>query len=383
MLARTWGVTLASMSFTAGAVTDIFKKKLLAMGLLPVEVIAGWCTFDFLILTTVTTLFDPLPNLFTFDNTLWHSVLVSGAFSVTGSVMHALAIKKGGLVSVPFLSFNPAFSLLISSYLNKEFPSPQGMFGVFIVTVGALTLSYAMTLTAKRTAMNTPVRSIGGAGAGASGFLGAASGDDGQHGSNGERSRKHANGLGHEPDAYLSETPTKRLGGKASLKKDAQPTAAEARRASIIMTAVGFCWASASSIEKRALVSSHIQPAHFLMCQKLCMATPVLSYVLYIRLPQRGATKGDKREHPQHSGCFKRNSLVLLFISACLDAFTVLTYLLSLELIYVSFALALKRAGGVLLAVLGGRVLFKEVVTAEAWGAIMVMIVGVVLIVTS
>lgn len=65
------------------------------------------------------------------------------------------------------------------------------------------------------------------------------------------------------------------------------------------------------------------------------------------------------------------------------DAFTVLTYLLSLELIYVSFALALKRAGGVLLAVLGGRVLFKEVVTPSAWAAIMVMIVGVILIVTS
>lgn len=59
-----------------------------------VEVIAGWCTFDFLILVTATTLFDPLPNLFAFNEVLWHSVVASAAFSVTGSVMHALAIKK-------------------------------------------------------------------------------------------------------------------------------------------------------------------------------------------------------------------------------------------------------------------------------------------------
>jgi len=65
------------------------------------------------------------------------------------------------------------------------------------------------------------------------------------------------------------------------------------------------------------------------------------------------------------------------------DAFTVLTYFMSLELIYVSFALALKRAGGVLLAVLGGRILFNEVVSPTAWASIFVMIVGVVLIVTS
>lgn len=56
---------------------------------------------------------------------------------------------------------------------------------------------------------------------------------------------------------------------------------------------------------------------------------------------------------------------------------------MSLELIFVSFALALKRAGGVLLAVLGGRVIFNESVTPAAWMSIMVMIAGVILIVSS
>jgi len=112
------------------------------------------------------------------------------------------------------------------------------------------------------------------------------------------------------------------------------------------------------------------------------MATPVLSYVLSQRLPPL-LSKRESRETSHLSGCFKRKPLTLLVISACVDAFTVLTYFMSLELIFVSFSLALKRAGGVLLAVLGGRLIFKELVTPFAWGAIMVMICGVILIVTS
>lgn len=71
-------------------------------------------------------------------------------------------------------------------------------------------------------------------------------------------------------------------------------------------------------------------------------------------------------------------------LPACLqDTFTVLTYLMSLRWIYVSFSLALKRAGGIFLAVLGGMLVFGEAVSSTAWGAIFVMVAGVIMVVTS
>lgn len=60
-----------------------------------------------------------------------------------------------------------------------------------------------------------------------------------------------------------------------------------------------------------------------------------------------------------------------------------LTYFMSLEFIFVSFSLALKRAGGILLAVIGGCAVFGESVTSLAWGSILVMVGGVILVVTS
>lgn len=60
-----------------------------------------------------------------------------------------------------------------------------------------------------------------------------------------------------------------------------------------------------------------------------------------------------------------------------------LTYFQSLAFIYVSFSLALKRAGGILLAVVGGCLVFGEAVSSLAWGSILVMVGGVILVVTS
>lgn len=60
-----------------------------------------------------------------------------------------------------------------------------------------------------------------------------------------------------------------------------------------------------------------------------------------------------------------------------------LTYFMSLQWIYVSFSLALKRAGGIFLAVLGGMLVFGEAVSSVAWGAIAICLVGVIMVVTS
>lgn len=60
-----------------------------------------------------------------------------------------------------------------------------------------------------------------------------------------------------------------------------------------------------------------------------------------------------------------------------------LTYFMSLRYIYVSFSLALKRAGGIFLAVLGGMLIFGEAVSSTAWVAIFVMVAGVIMVVTS
>ena len=173
-------------------------------------------------------------------------------------------------MSVPFLSFNPAFSLLISSYMNGEMPSSQGMFGVFIVTMGALTLSYVMSRPQRpSTSVVKPACAEDSTG----GFFSASPRDI--HESEEERllqrARKGYNvqhsANGHH--AFDVDPPSDYPKRKIRPSKTSSPSAKDAWDASLIMTCVGLFWASASSIEKRGLLASHVEPAHFLLVQKV------------------------------------------------------------------------------------------------------------------
>jgi len=249
---------------------------------------------------------------------------------------------------VPFLSFNPAFSLAISSVVNGEMPSSQGVGGVIVLSVGALILSYAnMTQS-----------------------------DDN---SGGRAAIQHVSDEG-EAAALLphAEGACRLLRAKGGKPSAMQPSGRETRDASIMMGLAGFCWASSSSLEKLGLASDRsVHAQHFLCVQKFVMALPLLGYLLFQRL----SAPGPKR--PKPSACFRPACFSVLLLSAGLDTFSVLTYFFSLQYIFVSFSLALKRAGGTVLSVLGGMVIFGEVVSGLAWWAIMVMVAGVIAIVTS
>lgn len=363
---------------------------------------------------------------------------------------------------MPFLSFNPAWSLLISSVVNGEVPNAQGVGGVIVLTMGALVLSHANASQAR-----PPVDA---------GLPPPADSSDGEHAMRGHasmlRGAAHDGVLADESTLLLADADgnaprrprpySKPSGGHAHA---AQPSARDARDASAMMALSGLCWASASSFEKLGLSAGRSWRAHHFLCLQKARrpdarararaarahsrrarprparttSSPHWSYVLRQPAPpdaraqfvmampllghflvQRFAGGSAKRAR-QPLPCSRRPVLALLLVSACLvrargaagraprsagpceapsarvahrsrwptrsrppqDTFSVLTYFMSLEWIFVSFSLALKRAGGILLAVLGGMLVFGEVVSRLAWGSIVVMVAGVILVVTS
>lgn len=161
---------------------------------------------------------------------------------------------------MPFLSFNPAFSLGISSYLNGEMPSLQGMVGVFVVTVGALVLSYIQSR-GHVPAARSDRASRPGAHA-LSPRLDATM----ETGFGADRPRKYS-GAGVRPDSDTMASPG--YSGTKDHPKSSQPSTGDTRLAIGVMTAVGLLWASASCVEKRGLTSTHIEPIHFLLMQKV------------------------------------------------------------------------------------------------------------------
>jgi drug/metabolite transporter (DMT)-like permease len=66
------------------------------------------------------------------------AVLASGILNLVATLFSTRALQLADAsVATPFLSFNPAFTLLLSSFTLREVPSVRGIVGVMLIVLGA------------------------------------------------------------------------------------------------------------------------------------------------------------------------------------------------------------------------------------------------------
>jgi len=66
------------------------------------------------------------------------AVLASGILNLVATMASTRALQLADAsVATPFLSFNPAFTLLLSSFTLREIPSVRGVAGVMLIVLGA------------------------------------------------------------------------------------------------------------------------------------------------------------------------------------------------------------------------------------------------------
>lgn len=87
----------------------------------------------------------------------WFALGVSGIINFFTTVWYMRAIKETDLsLTVPLLAFTPAFLLITSPLIIREFPSPQGFAGVLLIVVG----SYLLNIGQFREGLFAPFRSL-------------------------------------------------------------------------------------------------------------------------------------------------------------------------------------------------------------------------------
>src|SRR5215211_2965420 len=86
------------------------------------------------------------------------SILASGILNLVATLASTRALQLADAsVATPFLSFNPALTLLVSAFALQEIPSWRGVAGVLLIALGA----YLFEVEAVNQGMLAPVRALG------------------------------------------------------------------------------------------------------------------------------------------------------------------------------------------------------------------------------
>ena len=84
--------------------------------------------------------FNEMPEL---NPVFFLAVAVTALLNIIAVYIYIKALKASPLsLSVPMLAFTPAFLLLTSAIILKEFPSLFGFFGILLIVAGAYSLNY-------------------------------------------------------------------------------------------------------------------------------------------------------------------------------------------------------------------------------------------------
>ncbi|SES90893.1 Uncharacterized membrane protein [Methanococcoides vulcani] len=113
----------------------------------------GTFFFGFVILFTISWFkgFPPLGDAF------FQSVFSTTLLNVIAVVLSYRALKITDLsLTVPMISFTPAFLIVTSFIMLGEFPSSQGIFGIMLIVAG----SYVLNSTTDQQNMLDPLRAI-------------------------------------------------------------------------------------------------------------------------------------------------------------------------------------------------------------------------------
>ena len=127
----------AFFALTAALLTSflpIINKRILATA--DVSVVA-WVpnALSLPILLAVTLVLLGWPQV---DRVFIYTVLASGVLNLVATLISTRALQLADAsVATPFLSFNPAFTLLVSAFTLQEIPSIRGIVGVAVIVLGA------------------------------------------------------------------------------------------------------------------------------------------------------------------------------------------------------------------------------------------------------
>lgn len=135
------------------SVLPIFNKRLLAD--CNVSVVAwGVNTFSLPLLAVASLLLLPVPSV---DGVFWMGVLASAVLNLIATLISTQALKLADASLVtPFLTFNPAFTLLIASFTLGELPSVLGLLGVLVIVSGG----YVLSVQEHRSGLWVPLKSM-------------------------------------------------------------------------------------------------------------------------------------------------------------------------------------------------------------------------------
>ena len=334
--------------------------------------------------------------------------VASAALKAGTSLLYQRAMQLSPVsLSVPYLAFTPMLLLVTSYFLLGERPSWRGVLGVVVMTAGAYGLNGARGGDAEKTAAPSGSGPAGKGGKIKAGALPAnekvlekakekasrdhlrgataRAAEDGAGGGGGggaQKQQKPSGGGGLE--GLLASPPgsganlaalvggdggRKPPGGKSSGGDFVSRFACflPAEPGSRLMLLVATLWSLTSDLDKMGKQSASSFVV-FVAVQRVLMGAP-LGGALVAKVGARRAGE-----------VFVENAGLLLAL-AIGEMYTMAAYLMALDHLFVSYAIAAKRSG-ILLSVLGGAVFFKESIR-DRLPYVCVILVGMVLVLLS
>jgi len=320
------GWILAFISAGGNTGNDVCKKWLMGRGIGKWETIAllngfgGFLNMAFCIAT------GNLPKKFEL------SLLIGGLLTMVGKVLAQYTYLKALSLAplshvIPYLAWNPVFLLTVGALLLDEQPTIWGLIGCLIVVFGA----YLISMDAKK---------------------------------------RDANKVKKE-DQVKYEGLGENAGGSAPEEKKEFFLVSMVKsilnfKAGLYMMVTGIAWTYTSALEKYILHGSGIPKPYFLGLQRIFMSIPVMFYCT--------ATNPKFIDHTF-------SSFFPLLLSAIVESTQVLTYFWAIDSIFVSYVIAVKRAGNIFLSVMVGRFYYGEKLSIYTICSAGCMILGVLFIV--
>ncbi len=344
-----------------------------------------------------------LADAVTSDDRRLLTIGVTSALIKAGSSLlfqRALSISPVSL-TVPYLSFTPAVLLITSYFMLGEVPEAAGVLGVVIMTAGAYGLN---TAGARREDENENAPAGNASKPGRKEKLGRASEDPvvavtttARTGSSGEpRSRGNSSADLSSLASAADETRQTRLSG--DLKRgngfgrvddvggsgsglNAKRRSGTVRRGAFfaalnigwalprepgsrLMLLVAVLWSFTSDLDKMGKQACDAFVL-FVATQRFCMFAPTFCVA--------ARSRGLRNVFSAFS-----SNVPLLFGVAALEMYTMTAYLMALDHLYVSYAIAAKRSG-ILVSVVAGALVFREKI-AHRLPYVLVILFGMTLV---
>jgi len=132
---------------------------------------------------------------------------------------------------------------------------------------------------------------------------------------------------------------------------------------------VALIWSTGSAVEKKKILSgSDVPPIFFLGIIRFVVAVPTMIYASF-----------KKAEYIDHLFL----SFVPILLVCISEVFTITTYFIAINYLYVSYIIAIKRAGNIIISIFLDIFVYKEPMSIYTIISALLMMSGVVCIILS